>query len=177
MSSGIQHSKLVILGNGFDLHHNLKTSYADFRKWIVNSYEISEKALDSEITYLTDIILDKHGSFVIDASVAARILVRLIDLSDESEWNNFEETLGRINFSELFEEVYIPTDKEGDPEFSYYSDNLHQEAESLLDLMRYIITLFSEWICDVELNLSYEQSLVEPKKLSDRKSTRLNSSH
>lgn len=161
----MQQSKLVILGNGFDLHHNLKTSYADFRKWIVNTYEICEETLDSEITYLSDITQDKHGSFVVDSSVAAMILVRLIDLSDESEWNEFEKTLGRINFAELFEEVNIPTDKEGDPVFSFYSDNLHQEAEPLLELISYIITLFSEWIFDVESNLSNDKPFGESEML------------
>ncbi len=159
-------TKLVILGNGFDLCHNLRTNYADFRKWIISTYEICEEALETEITYLSEITQDKHGSFVIDASVAAKILIRLIDISSESEWNDFEESLGRINFSELFEEVYVPTDKEGDPEYSYYSDSLHQEAEPLLNLMPYIIILFHEWIQDIELNFTQRQSFFEPKTLS-----------
>ena len=28
------HRKLYIIGNGFDIHHGLKTGYADFHKWL-----------------------------------------------------------------------------------------------------------------------------------------------
>ena len=65
---------LYIIGNGFDLHHGLRTSYTDFREYI-----------KQKCSYLWNLLSDIYG----DA------------LYDNMWWCNFEEMLAQINFLHL----------------------------------------------------------------------------
>lgn len=47
---------LFIIGNGFDLAHNLKTSYEDFHKYLKNKYPQAneEKFIQPEVITMPD---------------------------------------------------------------------------------------------------------------------------
>ncbi len=45
-------NRIVIIGNGFDLAHGLKTSYEDFIKWYFNEYLPEEYLKWSSVTYI-----------------------------------------------------------------------------------------------------------------------------
>lgn len=68
--------KLVILGNGFDLHHGYKTSFSDFRKYLLNSKNDADKELISDI----DSILKSKN----------------INLEEGILWNDFERIIGKM---------------------------------------------------------------------------------
>ena len=68
---------LYIIGNGFDLHHNLKTSTNDFKEILSN------KKIYNQI----DSALDTCGYFGVD-------------------WSEFENLLAHINLDEI-EEQYL----------------------------------------------------------------------
>ena len=65
---------LYIIGNGFDLHHGLKTSYSNFRD------DHAKKGS------LWNDLLDIYGDS---------------QLNDEYWWRDFENMLGRIDYSNL----------------------------------------------------------------------------
>ena len=67
-------NKLYIIGNGFDLHHGLKTSYSDFRE---------KEAKNSQ--RLWPLLQDIFGSIV----------------NQDMWWCNFEEMLGEIDYKHL----------------------------------------------------------------------------
>ena len=51
-------NRLVLIGNGFDLAHGLKTNYEDFIYWywksrILNSYEVRSNEWDDGLCKLT----------------------------------------------------------------------------------------------------------------------------
>ena len=68
--------KLVILGNGFDLHHGYKTSFSDFRNHLLNSKEENDKKLISDV----DIVLKSQK----------------INIEEGILWNDFEKIIGKI---------------------------------------------------------------------------------
>lgn len=70
--------KLIILGNGFDLHHGLKTSFADFRKHLMSSGRSSDKLLAERI----DLILKSRKN------IQANTIL----------WNDYENIMGQ-NFA------------------------------------------------------------------------------
>lgn len=53
----MSNKSLYIIGNGFDLHHDLKTSYADFCLYVREN----DKELYEFLKYYVDIELDKKG--------------------------------------------------------------------------------------------------------------------
>lgn len=66
--------KLFIIGNGFDIHHGLKTSYADFREYIMKKKR-----------FLYEALLEVYG-----------------DAPEQIEWWwNFEEMLGYIDYKNI----------------------------------------------------------------------------
>lgn len=68
--------KLVILGNGFDLHHGYKTSFSDFRNHLLKSKKESDKKLITDI----DIVLKSQK----------------VNLEEGILWNDFERIIGKI---------------------------------------------------------------------------------
>lgn len=57
---------LYVIGNGFDLHHDVKSAYKDYRIWLEKSHSELLREIDS-------VYPNSH---------------------DDSWWNQFEENLG-----------------------------------------------------------------------------------
>ena len=78
-------NRLVIIGNGFDLHHELLTSYKDFRNYLAEEviYNNSKTKVprNSELLYL----LDSYFYF-------------------EHNWSDFEEKLSSFDLQSFIEE-------------------------------------------------------------------------
>jgi len=71
-------SRLIIIGNGFDLYHGLNSRYSDFRKWLYDNYN----------DYYVDIMYyNKHGYFG--------------ELLDEN-WSNIENALD-LNYEIIYQ--------------------------------------------------------------------------
>lgn len=68
--------KLVILGNGFDLHHGYKTSFSHFRNHLLNSEKETDKKLITDV----DIVLKSQK----------------VNLEEGILWNDFERIIGKI---------------------------------------------------------------------------------
>lgn len=123
--------RLFILGNGFDLDHDLETSYDDFKNWVFNR----NKELHSKISFM----MEEHSKLA---------------LSDEDKlnWSDFERSFHEIiqgdwgqNFIEGSIQEYLSDP--GDPNFSD-SDwgSLVYELEEQLVSLAEVKTLFKEWI-------------------------------
>lgn len=88
MSSG--HHNLVIVGNGFDLHHGLKSSYWHYKVWLKNAHPDLYEQLN-----------------------------RYIDTSGDW-WNDFEGNLACFDIMRIINEVprvYPPRDTRFPPSF------------------------------------------------------------
>ncbi|EMF0301816.1 hypothetical protein KGD06_002636, partial [Enterococcus hirae] len=126
--------RLFILGNGFDLDHELDTSYDDFKEWVSNR----NKELYSKI----DFMMKEHNKlFLAD--------------EDDLEWSDFERSFHEIiqgdwgqNFIEESIQTYLSDP--GDPNFSD-SDwgTLVYELEEQLVSLSEVKTLFKEWISSI----------------------------
>ncbi len=75
-------NKLIIIGNGFDLAHNLKTDYVSFIKDI----EHESYGLFSKNKYKDLIVLDTYSS------KNNRLLKILIDNFKDGNWSDIEAT-------------------------------------------------------------------------------------
>lgn len=72
---------LYIIGNGFDLHHGLKTSYLDFRDDYVKKRN----------PQMWNNLLDIYGD---------------VPKQDDFWWKDFENMLGKVDYAHLEEDYY-----------------------------------------------------------------------
>jgi hypothetical protein len=116
--------KLYIIGNGFDLHHSIKTSYSHFHLYIKSNYPNLIEFLDNYF----DLQVDSLGL-----------------------WNQFEKDLGTFN-SSLFWEDHCQIDlQDDDLQYSNFyglEDELKEVSKDFLELLR---SAFVEWITNTEI--------------------------
>ena len=113
---------LVILGNGFDIWHDLPTSYWNF-------YNQYNESLEEHIQYF--------DSFC----------------DGDSEWANFEESLGTFNQDNFHDNVTLQPSLEemaNDPSCLYgFEDDISNKKE---ELVNDITNAFNEWIRSIDVN-------------------------
>jgi uncharacterized protein YfcZ (UPF0381/DUF406 family) len=116
--------KLYIIGNGFDLHHNLKTSYDYFHSFL--------KTMNPDLIEF----LERYFQFNVD---------------DNYLWSKFEEDLGTFNSNELWEDYSPKFDADDDLQYSSFfgtEDEINEILERTLDSLR---SVFSDWIESIEI--------------------------
>ena len=86
-------SKLIIIGNGFDLAHKIPTSYNDFRKYLIANYPGAYKNKDR--------IIDIGDIYNFNL-ISVELLLYAIDHANGEDWSNFESSLSSINFQDKF---------------------------------------------------------------------------
>lgn len=67
-------NRLYIIGNGFDMHHGLRTSYYDFKKYLYTNKNELHNTLEKFVSYPT---------------------------SDEDLWAKFEQNLANLDIDEI----------------------------------------------------------------------------
>lgn len=124
--------KLYIIGNGFDLHHKLKTSYCDFHQFVDNRYP---DLIDFFDNYF-ELNVDKDGL-----------------------WNQFEKDLGTFNHIHFFKincHVDLAADNLQYNSFFGLEDELEETSERFSQLLR---EAFLEWLKEIEIITSVNFTL------------------
>lgn len=135
-------SKLIIIGNGFDLAHNIPTSYNDFRKYLIDNYPSAYRNRDRIIDI--DKINDKK-------LIAVELMMYALEHTNGENWANFESSLSIINFQDKFPRHEHREDPDEDnstaAEYLKYIMNLILIFKNCVELWG---TLLSEWISEIE---------------------------
>ena len=135
--------RLFIIGNGFDLDHDLPTSYKSFRCYLSSNYGACEYLPEPNITQLPD------GTEISDIKTDAQILYRLIENIESNEsWGKFEEDLGFINYDEL---VDLSWNDDDDNVFHKIYNNEDMASSYKLSFSNFS-ALFSNWISSIRYN-------------------------
>lgn len=127
-------SNLYVIGNGFDLFHGLKTSYADFNEHL-NSNEI-------DFGYTTEFF---------DFSV-----------NEEGLWKDFENDLGSFDVDSYFDyhnEIDVTREDFRPSEVYGLEDELTNQSEYLVSSIQ---EAFIEWIGSVEIDTEYRINAFTP---------------
>ena len=135
-------SKLIIIGNGFDLAHNIPTSYNDFRKYLIDKYPDAYRNKGRVIDI--DKIKDKK-------LIAVELMLYALDHANGEDWSNFESSLSIINFQDKFPRHEHREDPDEDnntaAEYLMYIMNLTTIFKNCVALWG---ILLSEWISEIE---------------------------
>ena len=139
---------LFIIGNGFDIAHGLKTSYQDFREYLINEYPESneDEFIMPEVYMLPD------GGEAFEDVDAVSFLMRLLSTVEGEKWKDVENSLGVLDFSECFDYIDYAIDSDGDIDF-YKQVYLNEDIASnivlpTIEVSRY----FSDWINTIKID-------------------------
>ena len=138
-------NELYVIGNGFDLHHGLKTSYYDFSQYLRENDNDLYETLENYISY---------------------------PQSDNNLWLRFEENLANLDAEEILSENsdYLPniaSDEFRARDLHTFPDVMQQNFERLtVDLLQN----FKNFI----LNVEFKNSIYERKITLDKNSKFLN---
>lgn len=115
---------LYIIGNGFDLFHNLTTSYSDFHKFVTTNIEDLENLFEEYFKIKT---------------------------GNEKLWTDFEADLGTFDYRLFFRDIcHIDyTSEDFRPSFTYsLEDDIAEQADELIQKIR---IAFRDWLKNVDL--------------------------
>lgn len=141
---------LFIIGNGFDLSHELKTTYEDFHQYLETNYP---DASSDELTIPEPTPLPDGGECYDDDEVVSYLL-RLISTADGEKWSDLENSLGLLDFGEIFDDIPQVLDKDGDSDPWKNVYNTQDVASNIIKPTQRITEFFSDWINTIEINTS-----------------------
>lgn len=162
--------KLFIIGNGFDIAHDLKTSYLYFKKFVYQQAYGKDKLLESlqsesaiklyleRLDYEILEVIDDYsipeiqmapdgGDLYPDDEELYKLLYQLMGQITETEkfWSDFEEKLA--DFDKISITTTDITDKDGDLDGSKMAHNANDTGETLAKYVLYSLNkLFNDWI-------------------------------
>lgn len=135
-------SKLIIIGNGFDLAHKIPTSYNDFRKYLIDRYPDVYRNRNRVID------MDKAKDKTL---MAVELMLYALEHANGEDWSNFEESLSRINFEDKFPRHRHREDPFEDDstalEYLLYISDLTEVIQNCVTLWG---VLLSDWIKGIE---------------------------
>lgn len=138
--------RLFIVGNGFDIDHGLKSKFVNFKEYLEQTYV---PTFNREYVTFPNVGMGKDGEEVVDANSASQILYALInEVSNDSNWSDFEECLGKLNYQEVLDLV-----EEEEEKPSRYHYNLEDITRNLgTSLLFTISSIFSEWVEQIDIS-------------------------
>lgn len=144
--------KLIITGNGFDLQHQLPTSYIDFRNYLRREYEYTD--YDVDLITFPETTFDYEGEETVLIDEVARVMDRLITNVDiafnsDENWSKLEENLGYLDISDYFEYATDIYDKEGDLDLSQTGENLDYVTGAFPLIAIEFKALLYDWISQI----------------------------
>lgn len=149
-------ANLFVIGNGFDLDHNLKTAYDHFRQYLLSNYP--EIKMD-EMTIPTEKHLPDGGVEYDNVEVLSMLFYLINDAEKNDEkWSNIEKSLGYLDFSKAFEWYDDILDEDGDIDWWKTVYRNEDRASQLVIPSTRIQDFFWNWINTINLDS------VTPKK-------------
>ncbi len=129
-------SNLFVIGNGFDLAHDIESAYKDFQVYLQKEYKIGDiNEYDTDDEYDEDRVVTVIYEIINDIE------------NDTGEWKELENSVGKLNLSR-----YIPNVDNLD--LNEHSDkcNAQNNAQSLANVMSSITKYFSNWISILDIS-------------------------
>lgn len=130
-------TRLFVIGNGFDITHNLRTSFKEFKKYVENRINKSKNKEKEKLHRINIILNSAEASYNCEENI-------LKDY-DSNEWNLFETILAYIGSL---------NEKEKYCKENFFRDDMLQE-----NVLRDLQSLFTQWINSIDENSTKRTSL------------------
>ena len=138
--------KLFIIGNGFDVAHKLPTKYSDFQDYLMENYP---EASDEYLVVPESFMMPDGDERYNDDEVVGFLLKIITETEATGEaWSDLENTLGRLDFDECFDDWN--TDDDDDNEWHKVYRN-EDTAANVSGAVKMIKEYFSDWIETIDI--------------------------
>lgn len=137
--------KLFIIGNGFDIAHNLPTKYSDFQDYLKESYP----GASDEYLIVPESFMMPDGDERFNDDEVVGFLLKIISETEATgeAWSDLENTLGRLDFDECFDDWY--DDDENEWHKAYRNEDT---ASNVFGTVKMIKDYFSDWIETIDIS-------------------------
>ena len=175
-------NRIVLIGNGFDLAHNLKTRYEDFINWYwdyrVNGFVDEAKSISKDLLCsIEDLInqpwhVNAYYGYNLNNETGKDVIKELIRDKDRF----------KFTFSPFFENICKSIETKGwvDIENEYYhllteyalTNNFNEDVKGLNAQLRYLKDLLVKYLDNIDkqkvsINESIKRKIYAPIKLDD----------
>lgn len=145
---------LFLIGNGFDLAHEMKTSYSDFRKFLKRKYSLTNKMIDSvpEIPYS---YTTPDGDERYNDSVVALAIIQILDATEGSIWRDIETNLATLDYGHFLDSYDLSNEEEDDDDDNFFRDEYYRNEDNSRELcgaLELISDYFKDWVCKIRLS-------------------------
>ena len=141
-------SSLFIIGNGFDLSHDMKTKYKHFHCYLKTKYPNAMPNL-----YNPKLAEELGGGVITKlADEDIGFIMKVICDIEGCEWHSLEESLGKIELANYISSYDNAYDKTSDDEHwrkAYFNRSI---SRLIMEILFHIPILFSEWVSTIELS-------------------------
>lgn len=145
---------LFIVGNGFDLQHDLATKFSDFKAYIKPRCCNGDNSIGPIRTKMLP-----DGDVVASKEYLSKLIYSLVeeiaDFNDDGKWKDFEKYLGIINWGNYLSEVCLTVEQclklDDNNPFLGASKN-EENAEQLFEALGFFPMLVAEWVKHAESN-------------------------
>ncbi|WP_339262793.1 bacteriophage abortive infection AbiH family protein [Lysinibacillus sp. FSL K6-3209] len=144
---------LFILGNGFDLAHELPTKYKDFHKYLKTNYP---KALKINPSFNIESTIMPDGEEVFDKDEVVAFIMDVISMTEGegNDWRNIENSLGKLDFNKYFDDLSLLFDEDDDKELFRMAYRHEDISSNFRKVILNIKNLFSDWVNTIDINNS-----------------------
>ena len=148
--------KLFLIGNGFDLDHNMKTSYYDFRKFLKRKYSLTDKMIECvpDIPYS---YTSPDGDESYDDAVAALSIIQILDATEGCIWRDIETNLATLDYSPFLDDYDLSSneEEEDDDDDNLFRDEYYRNEDNSKELcgaLKLISDYFKDWVCKIRVS-------------------------
>lgn len=162
-------ANLFIIGNGFDIAHELPTSYEDFRKYLILSYAPGYHK-QMRMPQPLDRNIYPDGAEFVNKKDLITFILELYDIMCENKntWGDLEEQTGNIPYEEWLNKSDLRADDEnGGIKESWTRDNFEIMAKNIRFAIPLVAGLIEEWISTINVTKAHSdqfQQLVNVDK-------------
>lgn len=116
-------SKLFIIGNGFDLAHNIPSKYEDFRLYLISQLN-KESGKDYSNYDFTDsnIITNDYRKNKINDILT--IIYFLTCAESGTQWKSIEESVGKLNYDVLYDLYIDESENDKEQRANYINEDI-----------------------------------------------------
>ncbi|MFJ5791037.1 bacteriophage abortive infection AbiH family protein [Lysinibacillus sp. NPDC093197] len=143
---------LFIIGNGFDLAHELPTSYKHFHSYLKTMYP---KALETSPSFNISSTLMPDGSEVYDDDEVVAFLMDVISKAEEDgdHWCNIEQSLGYLDFDDYLDDMSYLYDEDDENFNEWHMAYNHEDvSQNFYHVTIQIKEFFSRWINSIDIS-------------------------